>query len=395
MDQGPKKGVGCISGPGEGSLALTRRIEEAVGEGGPRSGVARLNHRGDLGDEQLTGVGRQEARLRGSRETMRNTSAAAADRPSPGYRRVVTWSPSVTLVPTHGCFNACGYCGFRVPPAAGDPLADALTDAEAERQLAGSPAAREVLLLSGEVAPSSPHRPRWFGRLLALSRLALRHGRLPHTNAGPLSIREMAALGRLNPSMGLMLEGVGPAYDAMHGRAPSKALAVRLGQLEQAGRLGIPFTTGLLLGVGENQRHRRDALELLARLQGRWGHLQEVILQPWRPPGEPAAGLGSEACETVLETIALARAMLPAEVHLQLPPNLWPLDRLVEALEAGIDDLGGIDSRDVINPAYHQPSPAALAEHLARCGWELQERLCVHEDWLSWLPADLRRRTES
>ena len=309
-------------------------------------------------------------------------------------RRVVTWSPSVTLVPTHGCFNACGYCGFRVPPAAGDPLADALTDAAAETQLSAAPRASEVLLLSGEVAPSSPHRRRWLARLLALSRLALRQGRLPHTNAGPLSMGEMAALGRLNPSMGLMLEGLGPAYDALHRQAPSKALAVRLGQLEQAGRLGIPFTTGLLLGVGESPPERRAALELLATLQRRWGHLQEVILQPWRPPGRPAQPLDASSCDGLLETIAQARALLPPEVHLQLPPNLWPLDRLGEALAAGIDDLGGIDTRDVINPAYPQPTPVALAERLAGWGWELRPRLCVHDAWLPWLPPDLRRRAD-
>jgi FO synthase subunit 1 len=308
---------------------------------------------------------------------------------------VVTWSPSVTLVPTHGCFNACGYCGFRVPPAAGDPLADALTDADAARQLAGSPAAREVLLLSGEVAPSSPHRPRWFGRLLALSRLALRQGLLPHTNAGPLSWREMAALGRLNPSMGLMLEGIGPAHEALHRQAPSKSLSVRLGQLEQAGRLGIPFTSGLLLGVGERLADQLAALEVLSGLQQRWGHVQEVILQPWRPPGSPAQPLDDSSCDQVLAVVAQARSILPPEVHLQLPPNLWPLHRLVEALEAGIDDLGGIDTRDVINPSYVQPSPPALAEHLARCGWELRPRLCVHEGWLPWIPPALRRRAHN
>jgi FO synthase subunit 1 len=294
------------------------------------------------------------------------------------------------LVPTHGCFNACGYCGFRVPPAAGNPLADALSEEQAERLLFASPLAREVLLLSGEVAPSSPHRRRWFARLLALSQLALRHGRLPHTNAGPLSLREMAALGRLNPSMGLMLEGLGPAYDALHAQAPSKALSVRLGQLEQAGRLGIPFTTGLLLGVGESQADRRAALELLAAIQLRWGHLQEVILQPWRPAGQPPVPLGPHQCVEVLETIAAARAILPVEVHLQLPPNLWPLSRLVEAIEAGIDDLGGIDGVDVINPAYGQPSPAQLADHLAREGIELTQRLCVHAEWTRWLPPNLR-----
>jgi FO synthase subunit 1 len=309
--------------------------------------------------------------------------------------KVVTWSPSLTLVPTHGCFNACGYCGFRVPPAAGDPLADALSDGEAELQLTASPRAREVLLLSGEVAPSSPHRHRWFARLLALSRLALRHGRLPHTNAGPLSLAEMAALGRLNPSMGLMLEGLGPAYEALHRQAPSKALPVRLGQLEQAGRLGIPFTTGLLLGVGESRRDRRAALELLAAVQRRWGHLQEVILQPWRPPGQPAQPLEPLECDAMVATIAEARASLPPEVHLQLPPNLWPLDRLVEALEAGIDDLGGIDAVDVINPDYPQPLPELLAAHLAGSGWELRPRLCVHVGWLDWLPAALRRQAET
>ncbi len=310
-------------------------------------------------------------------------------------RRVVTWSPSLTLVPTHGCFNACGYCGFRVPPAAGDPLADALSDQQAERQLLRSPRAAEVLLLSGEVAPSSPHRRRWFARLLALSRLALRHGRLPHTNAGPLLLGEMAALGRLNPSMGLMLEGLGPAYEALHRQAPSKALSVRLGQLEQAGRLGIPFTTGLLLGVGESQGHRRAALELLAAIQRRWGHLQEVILQPWRPPGEAAMPLGRPEVEGMLESIAEARDILPVEVHLQLPPNLWPLHRLGEALEAGIDDLGGVDQWDVINPAYPQPTPSLLACQLERDGWQLRPRLCVHEAWLPWLPSALRLYAET
>ncbi len=306
--------------------------------------------------------------------------------------RVVTWSPSVTLVPTHACFNACGYCGFRRDPAIGDPLADSLTDAAAARQLAAAPRASEVLLLSGEVAPASPHRQRWFARLLSLSRLALGHGRLPHTNAGPLSQREMATLGRLNPSMGLMLEGLGPAYDALHRHAPSKTQALRLSQLEQAGRLGLPFTTGLLLGVGETAAERRTALAWLADLQRRFGHLQEVILQPWRPAEEPARPLDPPACDALLETIAEARAILPPEVHLQLPPNLWPLPRLVEALEAGIDDLGGIDTRDVINPAYAQPTPMALADHLERQGWSLRPRLCVHDAWLPWLAPPLRRQ---
>jgi FO synthase subunit 1 len=329
--------------------------------------------------------------------------------PVGGRHRRVTWSPSLTLVPTRSCFNACGYCGFRRIPDPADPLAGALADAAAAARLAAAPRALEVLLLSGEVAPASPWRHAWFERLLTISRLALAAGRLPHTNAGPLSMREMAALGRLNPSMGLMLEGIGPAWDRLHAQAPSKRLAVRLGQLEQAGRLGIPFTTGLLLGVGESRAERRDSLELLALLQRRWGHLQEVILQPWRPGPDPAdplhgsapsrspapAPLADSACDDLLTTIAEARAILPPEVHLQLPPNLWPAARLTDALEAGIDDLGGIDGSDVINPAHPQPAPAELAQRLAAAGWRLEPRLCVHAEWIARLGPPLRRRAQA
>ena len=305
--------------------------------------------------------------------------------------RLVTWSPSVTLVPTRGCFNACGYCSFRLPPSEARPLA-----LEAARaRLQERPQAAEVLLLSGEVAPGSPERAAWFRHLLRLSRLALAEGRLPHTNAGPLSRREMAALGRLNPSMGLMLEGLGPAYAPLHRRAPSKRLEVRLGQLEQAGRLGIPFTSGLLLGVGESWGDRRAALRLLAELQSRWGHLQELILQPWRPDGEAARPLSPAEQDDLLELIALARRELPPEVHLQTPPNLWPLAALPAALEAGIDDLGGIDSHDVINPAYPQPSPQQLTQALEAAGWQLRPRTCVHRGWWSRLPGRLRGRVQA
>lgn len=307
-----------------------------------------------------------------------------------GAGRLITWSPSVTLVPSRGCFNHCGYCSFRLPLDQARPL----ELSQALELLQRRPEAREVLLLSGEVAPASPERRVWFRRLLALSRLALAQGRLPHTNAGPLALAEMAALARLSPSMGLMLEGLGPAYGPLHRQAPSKRLAVRLGQLEQAGRLGLPFTTGLLLGVGESQADRRRGLECLAALQRRWGHLQEVILQPWRPDGEQGRPLDAQERRDLVATIALARRLLPPEVHLQMPPNLWPLAALPEALEAGIDDLGGIDSADVINPAYRQPSPQQLAALLEPQGWRLRPRLCVHRRWWPWLPPALQRRVQ-
>ena len=293
-------------------------------------------------------------------------------------------------MPTRGCFNDCSYCSFRLPLDQASPL----SLLQAAEQLSARPAVTEVLLLSGEVAPGSAQRSEWFARLLALSALALDQGRLPHTNAGPLSLREMAALGRLNPSMGLMFEGVGPAYDALHRRAPSKSLELRLTQLQQAGRLGIPFTTGLLLGVGETMAQREQALLLLADQQRRWGHLQEVILQPWRPNEEAARPLSETEQSDLLDTIAMARHLLPAEVNLQMPPNLWPLQQLPLALDAGISDLGGIDCSDVINPAYPQPAPEVLQRLLAQHGWRLEPRTCVHQGWWSFLPRALRRRVE-
>ena len=352
--------------------------------------------------------------------------------------RVVTWSPSVTLVPTRGCFNACDYCSFRLPIDPADPFRGGLDPEAATRLLRQRPEALEVLLLSGEVAPEAPERGRWFGRLRQFCQLALDQGRLPHTNAGPLSRREMALLGRLNGSMGLMLEGLGPAYDALHHQAPSKRLVRRLQQLELAGRLGIPFTTGLLLGLGESNADRRDALELLAHLHSRWGHIQEVILQPWRAasggnpdpaedslqgtsqaadggpvegvipdarggpapardqtPAQRPAPLDDAACDDLLQTIGVARTILPPEVHLQLPPNLWPAARLIEALNAGIDDLGGIDLHDVINPDYPQPRIGQLAATLAAAGYQLRPRLCVHDAWIPRLSGPLRQSVAS
>ncbi|WP_225322861.1 7,8-didemethyl-8-hydroxy-5-deazariboflavin synthase subunit CofG [Synechococcus sp. RSCCF101] len=302
----------------------------------------------------------------------------------------VTFSPALTLVPTRGCFNDCAYCGFRLPPTQADPLADG----EAVEAMRARPEAAEILLLSGEVAPGSPQRAAWFARLVRLSRLALMAGRLPHTNAGPLSLAEMAALGRLNPSMGLMLEGLGPAYAALHRRAPSKAESVRIDQIAQAGRLGIPFTTGLLLGVGESAADRERALTLIARLQDRFGHIQEVILQPWRPGDAAAQPLNRRERADVLDAVVMARALLPGSIHLQLPANLWPIDQLPRALEAGIDDLGGIDDRDVINPAYRQPTHDALRRCVAQAGRRLEARLCVHREWQRWLSGPLRHAAE-
>jgi 7,8-didemethyl-8-hydroxy-5-deazariboflavin synthase len=140
----------------------------------------------------------------------------------------------------------------------------------------------EILILSGEVHPKSATRTAWFDRIFDLCELALSLGFLPHTNAGILSFDEMSKLKTVNVSMGLMLEQITSTLPA-HRHAPSKLPDVRLEQLAWAGELQIPFTTGLLLGIGESERDRIDTLEAIAKIHDQYHHIQEVILQPYSP----------------------------------------------------------------------------------------------------------------
>ena len=218
---------------------------------------------------------------------MGRSPTSAVDRASHAFsqdvgRRVVTYSHAHTLVPTYECFNRCTYCNFRA-----DPGRSPWVDLSAVASLLPTLRQRgmcEVLVLSGEVAPQSPRRGDWFRHLYQICELALEAGLLPHTNAGPLSRDEMAQLRQVNVSMGLMVEQVTPKLLAtVHRHAPSKRPEVRLQQLTWAGELGIPFTTGLLLGLGETEADWVDSLRAIATLQARYGHIQEVILQPHSP----------------------------------------------------------------------------------------------------------------
>ena len=166
--------------------------------------------------------------------------------------KIVTYSPAYTLVPTYECFNRCSYCNFRTDPG----TSSWLNLVEAKEKLTKlqnySYKVSEILLLSGEVHPASSQRQEWFQRIYDLCQLALSLGFFPHTNVGPLSFTEMAKLKKVNVSMGLMLEQLTPRLlQTVHRHAPSKVPALRLQQLEWAGELAIPFTTGLLLGIGE------------------------------------------------------------------------------------------------------------------------------------------------
>lgn len=303
---------------------------------------------------------------------------------------IVTYSPAYTLVPTYECFNRCTYCNFRTDPNQSPWLS--LEEAERQLQFLQRQGIIEILILSGEVHPHSPRRKAWLEHIYHLCHLALSLGFLPHTNAGPLSFAEMQQLKEVNVSMGLMLEQLTPRLlDTVHRYAPSKKPFLRLQQLEWAGELQIPFTTGLLLGIGEEETDWEETLIAIANLYKRYGHIQEVILQPHSPGSQQSWKGRAFNSDRLLKAIALARKILQPEIALQIPPNLVSEPQILLAcLEAGARDLGGICPRDEVNPDYPHPHHQALTELLATSGWQLRPRLPVYPQYDDWLSPNLQ-----
>ena len=304
--------------------------------------------------------------------------------------RTIAYSPAYTLVPTYECFNRCTYCNFRTNP----DQSPWLTLAAAEKQLQGlqGKGVIEILILSGEVHPLSPRRKAWFERIYDLCELALSLGFLPHTNAGPLSFEEMAKLKEVNVSIGLMLEQLTPnLLQSVHRYAPSKVPSLRLQQLEWAGELRIPFTTGLLLGIGESEGDWRETLAAIAQIQTDYGNIQEVILQPHSAGSQQGWKGASFNPEKMPEVVAIAKSILPSEITLQIPPNLITEPQILLAcLAAGARDLGGIGPRDEVNPDYDHLQCHALEALLAVEGWELRRRLPVYPQYDTWLSPRLQ-----
>lgn len=303
--------------------------------------------------------------------------------------KIITYSPAYTLVPTYECFNRCTYCNFRREPGTDDWMS--LEQAKETLISLRSKGVIEILILSGEVHPQSARRAAWFEHIYKMCELALETGFLPHTNVGPLSFEEMAALKRVNVSMGLMLEQVTPdLLETVHKHAPSKRPELRLEQLEFAGKLRIPFTTGILLGLGESVEDWRDSLRAIAYSHQQYGHIQEVILQPHQP-GESQSEL-RPPCQgpALLQAIKLAKTVLPADITIQIPPNLIRSDQaLLECIAAGATDLGGIGPIDEVNPNYGHRDRTAMEKLFQTRGWQLQQRLPIYRQYDSWIGPDI------
>jgi FO synthase subunit 1 len=308
--------------------------------------------------------------------------------------QIVTYSPAYTVVPTYECFNRCTYCNFRTDPGNSPWLT--LVDAQRKLKQLQSQGVCEILILSGEVHPQSSLREIWFQRIYDICELALSLGFLPHTNVGPLSYEEMAQLQTVNVSMGLMLEQLTPQLlDTVHRHAPSKIPEVRLQQLAWAGKLQIPFTTGLLLGIGESLDDCWETLNAIANLHSYYGHIQEVILQPHSPGSQQSWEIPAFDPRQLPEVIATARQILPSEITIQLPPNLVSdANWLLACLDAGARDLGGIGPKDEVNPDYPHLQAQDLRAIVEPHGWKLMPRLPVYPQFDQWLTPKLQITVE-
>ena len=246
----------------------------------------------------------------------------------------ITYSPAYTLVPTYECFNRCTYCNFRV----------------------------------------DPHQDSWL--TLEKSRTILQ--KLQYKSVCEILI---------------LVEQITPKLlETVHGHSPSKLPSLRLQQLEWAGQLKIPFTTGILLGIGEKEEDSWHTLEAIAELEQKWHHIQEVILQPHQLGSKQKLEVSTFPIEKLPKMVAKAREILPNSITIQIPPNLITDPRcLLDCLEAGARDLGGISPKDEVNPDYSHLSHQGLVDLLASKGWELVPRLPVYPHYYNWLSSSLQK----
>ena len=322
--------------------------------------------------------------------------AAAASRDA-HKGKIVSYSKKVFIPLTHLCCDYCGYCTFRANP--GGAHAPYMTPDEvlAVAEKGAAAGCKEALFSLGD----QPERifpearaflaqlgfKRTLDYLAAMTELVLeKTGLLPHANPGLMGREDLARLKDSNVSLGLMLESTSTRLRAKgeaHWRAPDKAPRLRLRTIEEAARQRIAFTTGMLIGIGETAEERIDTLFAIRELHQRYGHIQEVLFQPFRAKHDTRMASASEpSLADLLRTIALARLIFGGEVNVQSPPNLVA-EEFVQLLAAGLNDWGGISpvTKDFINPEAAWPQIKVLEEATAKAGFTLTERLAIYPEF--------------
>ena len=314
-----------------------------------------------------------------------------------GHGNVISYSRKVFIPLTRLCRDVCGYCTFAVSPrqvGAAYLSPDEVLAIARAGQAAGC---REALFTLGDkpelryaAARAALERlghASTIEYLIAMCDLVVREtGLLPHVNAGIATEAEIAALRRVSVSQGIMLENASPRLaepGGPHFGSPDKDPAVRIAMIEAAGRQRVPFTSGILIGIGETRRERILSLLVLRDLHARHGHLQEVIIQNFRAkPGTRMAGAAEPALDDLLWTAAIARIVLGPAMNIQVPPNL-SFAAFPQLASAGINDWGGISpvTADHVNPEAPWPSIAKLGQATAAAGYTLVQRLAVYPSY--------------
>ncbi len=309
------------------------------------------------------------------------------------HGRRVTFSPKVFIPLTMLCRDKCGYCTFAQPPARLESPFLTPDEVLAIARAGAAAGCHEALFTLGERPELRyPVAAEWLAAngyastvdyLVAMATLVVAQtGLLPHANAGALFPDELAALRVVAPGQGMMLESLRDDLDCHRG-SPDKTPERRLATLEAAGVLQIPFTTGILVGIGETRADRIVALEAIAASHRHHGHVQEVIVQNFLPKPGTAMHL-SPACpsDEYLWSIAVARVILPPEIHVQAPPNLS--DDFGVLLDAGIDDWGGVSpvTADHVNPERPWPALDRLREVTEAKGFTLAPRLTIYPEYV-------------
>ena len=331
---------------------------------------------------------------RGDLDALLDAAARMRDR---GKGKIVTYSKKVFSPLTHLCRDYCGYCTFRADPAPGVAAYMTPDEVLAVAEAAARAGCKEALFSLGDqperIFPEAReflHKlgfERTLDYLAAMTERVLKEtGLLPHANPGVMDTNDLARLRKSNVSLGLMLENVSPRLKqkgGAHWRAPDKAPALRLRTIEEAGRQKIAFTTGILIGIGETLAERVDSLLAIKRLQDAYGHIQEVLIQPFRAKADTRMAESAEPpLEDLQRTLAMARLIFGPEMNVQSPPNLVA-DEYPGLLAAGLNDWGGISpvTRDFINPEAAWPQIASLQKRTAEAGFALKERLAIYPEF--------------
>jgi len=316
----------------------------------------------------------------------------------------VTFSKKAFFNIVNLCKDTCSYCTYKAEPDEKKLSLMSKQQILELLQLAKKYRCVEALFVTGERPEQKYQEARdWLKEngfkstaeyLIHASELSLELGLFPHTNAGNLNFEEMRELKKTNVSMGIMLENVSERLTEKgmpHYLAASKRPKARLEVLENSGKLGIPMTTGLLVGIGETAEEIIDSILAIKQLHQKYGNIQEVILQNFQPKPDTIMKNTPSADEKYFKTIvALSRIIMP-EMNIQIPPNLSPKS-YQSFLSVGINDWGGISplTPDFVNPEFSWPEIDKVDENSRNAGFELKCRFPIYPEFFSFVSKELR-----